>query len=91
MNGRNKIRKATVLCESQSGRSRLACTQGKIQFKLNENEDDTKITATLKETSLGIDIKQKTLSKLFEQHNTEFEKKDGHRQYSINDTALFYI
>ncbi len=34
--------------------------------------------AKLKDTYLGIGIKQETLLKLFEQHNTEFAKKVGH-------------
>ena len=34
--------------------------------------------AKLKDAYLGIDIKQETLLKLFEQHNAEFAKKVGH-------------
>lgn len=34
--------------------------------------------AKLKDVYLGIGIKQETLLKLFEQHNSEFAKKVGH-------------
>ncbi len=34
--------------------------------------------AKLKDAYLGIGIKQETLLKLFEQHNSEFAKKVGH-------------
>lgn len=42
-------------------------------------QTDGYVTATkLKNTYLGIDVKQETLLKLFEQHNREFEKKVGY-------------
>mgnify|MGYP006894268544 CR=1 FL=1 len=39
MNKSNKIRKVAGLYEAQSRRSRLVVHDGKIQFKLDENED----------------------------------------------------
>ena len=42
-------------------------------------QTDGYVTATkLKNAYLGIGVKQETLLKLFEQHNTEFEKKVGY-------------
>ena len=45
--------------------------------------------AKLKDAYLGIDIKQETLLKLFEQHNAEFAKKVGHSR--VKGTFQRYI
>ena len=56
----------------------------KIRVDLNRHyqelmRNDGYVTAAkLKDTYLGIGIKQETLLKLFEQHNAEFAKKVGH-------------
>ena len=56
----------------------------KIRVEVNRRyqelmQTDGYVTAAkLKDTYLGIGVKQETLLKLFEQHNTEFAKKVGH-------------
>ena len=60
----------------------------KIRVEVNRRyqelmQTDGYVTATkLKDTYLGIGVKQETLLKLFEQHNAEFQKKVGHREHS---------
>ena len=48
-------------------------------------QTDGYVTATkLKNAYLGIEVKQETLLKLFEQHNAEFEKKVGYSRAQGN-------
>ncbi len=60
----------------------------KIRVDVNRRYQDMMQTdgyvtaAKLKDAYLGIGIKQETLLKLFEQHNTEFAKKVGHSRSS---------
>ena len=63
---------------------RINLAVDKIRVEINRRyqelmQTDGYVTAAkLKDAYLGIGVKQETLLKLFEQHNTEFEKKVGH-------------
>ncbi len=63
---------------------RINLAVDKIRVEVNRRyqelmQTDGYVTASkLKDTYLGIGVKQETLLKLFEQHNAEFEKKVGH-------------
>lgn len=63
---------------------RINLAVDKIRVDVNRRyqelmQTDGYVTAAkLKDTYLGIGIKQETFQKLFEQHNAEFEKKVGH-------------
>lgn len=67
----------------------------KIRVEVNRRyqelmKTDRYVTAAkLKDAYLGIDIKQETLLKLFEQHNAEFAKKVGHSR--VKGTFQRYI
>ena len=62
---------------------RINLAVDKIRVEVNHHyqelmQTDGYVTAAkLKDAYLGIGVKQKTLLKLFEQHNAEFEKKSG--------------
>ena len=62
---------------------RINLAVDKIRVEVNRRyqelmQTDGYVTAAkLKDAYLGIGVKQETLLKLFEQHNTEFEKKSG--------------
>ena len=63
---------------------RINIAVDKIRVEVNRRyqelmQTDGYVTAAkLKDAYLGIGVKQETLLKLFEQHNTEFSKKVGH-------------
>ena len=63
---------------------RINLAVDKIRVEVNRRyqelmQTDGYVTAAkLKDAYLGISVKQKTLLKLFEQHNAEFAKKVGH-------------
>ncbi len=58
------------------GIARIRADIGRHYYKLMRN--DGHVTADrLKDSCLGLDVRQDTLLKLFEQHNVEFEKKVG--------------
>lgn len=67
---------------------RINLAVDKIRVEVNRRyqelmQTDGYVTAAkLKDAYLGISVKQKTLLKLFEQHNAEFAKKVGRRGHS---------
>lgn len=75
-------RASTLLPEAQ----RISLTVDKIRVEVNRRyqeliQTDGYVTAAkLKDAYLGIGVKQETLLKLFEQHNTEFQKKARNRR-----------
>ena len=74
---------------------RINHTVDKIRVEVNRRyqelmQTDGYVTAAkLKDTYLGIGVKQETLLKLFEQHNAEFAKKVGHSR--VQGTFTRYL
>ena len=74
---------------------RINHTVDKIRVDVNRRyqelmQTDGYVTAAkLKDTYLGIGVKQETLLKLFEQHNAEFAKKVGHSR--VQGTFTRYL